>query len=223
MKDIIRLGMTLMAVTLIASLALAVTNYYTAPKIAMQKEAAIKESLNRIMDAGSFAEEDSYYNAYDAEGNLIGKVMKIEVHGYSSIIHALAGISLENEITGIEVISQQETPGLGAKIEKEGFLSQFRGKKEKDIALKKYGGKIDGVTGATTSSNALAKGLRSAAEEHAFENSTLNGRMSITEKQDSRHLEENGSIKRQPNAPGNILSKADASLMNSTGKENRTG
>ena len=172
MNDMLKLGLTLMVVTLIAALALALTNHYTVYQIEMQKELAIKESLNKVIVADSFSEEEQYYDAYDEEENMIGRVLKVEAPGYSSIIIALAGIDLENKITGIDVVSQQETPGLGANIEKENFLKQFIGKGEDELKLKKDGGEIDAITGATISSRAITDGVRVLMEECACDGIT---------------------------------------------------
>ena len=164
MNEIIRLGLALMAVMLIAAGALALTNYYTAPQIELQKELAIKQSLNKVIQADSFEEENGYYEAYQ-DGILVGKVLKIEAPGYSSLINALVGINTENRITGIDVVSQQETPGLGANIEKESFLGQFIGKTGEMVKIRKDGGEIDGVTGATISSRAITDEVRKMIEE----------------------------------------------------------
>ena len=58
---------------------------------------------------------NTYYDAY-SNGNVIGKVLKVSVPGYSSIIQLLAGVDLENKITKVVVLSQLETPGLGANV-----------------------------------------------------------------------------------------------------------
>ena len=68
-------------------------------------------------------------------------------------------------ITGIKVASQQETPGLGTRIEElrrgekePWFQSQFRGKgAEAAIKLVRGGGPdgIEAITGATISSRAV--------------------------------------------------------------------
>jgi electron transport complex protein RnfG len=166
MNETIKLGLTLMIVTLIASLALALTNHYTSEKIEMQKEFVIKESLDKVITADSFKEEELYYDAYDKD-LFVGRVLKVEVPGYSSTINALVGINLENEITGIDIISHQETPGLGADIEKDDFLAQFIGKTKDSLKIKKDGGEIDGITGATISSRAITEGVRKFMEECA--------------------------------------------------------
>lgn len=199
----LKLGLTLMVVTLIAALALALTNHYTAYQIEMQKELAIKESLNKVIEADSFSEEELYYDAYDKDENMIGRVLKVEAPGYSSIISALVGIDLKNKITGIDVVSQQETPGLGANIKKENFLKQFIGKGEDELELKKDGGSIDAVTGATISSRAITDGVKKLIDECACDAVTsASPEENHTEETDSiteasveiNYTEENGSI-----------------------------
>ena len=84
----------------------------------------------------------------------------------------MVGIDKNNKITGIEVISQQETPGLGAKIKESSFLQQFIGKTLEELKIKKDGGKIDAVTGATISSRAVTNGVRQAIEQSMGINQT---------------------------------------------------
>jgi electron transport complex protein RnfG len=164
MNDMIKLGLTLMIVTLIAGAGLALTNHYTAPQIKIQKESAINEALNKVIDADSFEEVEDYYEAYK-ESELVGKVSRIEAQGYSSTIIALVGLDKDNKITGVDVIEQQETPGLGANIEKESFISQFIGKTKDSLMIKKDGGEIDAITGATISSRAITKSIKDKIEE----------------------------------------------------------
>ncbi len=61
-------------------------------------------------------------------------------------------------ITGINVISQAETPGLGSKITEPKFTDKFKGKSIAEIDT------IDGVTGATISSNAVKNSIKEAFE-----------------------------------------------------------
>ena len=172
MKEMLKLGITLMVVTLIASLALALTNHYTAPQIEIQKELAINKSLNKVISADSFEEKNSHFNAYDKEGNLMGRVVKIEAPGYSSTVNALAGVDMGYKLTGVDIVNQQETPGLGANIEMEWFLKQFIGKTKEEVKIKKDGGSIDAITGATISSRALTDGIRGAMEKYPSEGVT---------------------------------------------------
>src|SRR3990170_3506535 len=46
--------------------------------------------------------------------------------GYAGDISVLMGVTPEGKITGIEIINQRETPGLGNKILQEGWRGEFR-------------------------------------------------------------------------------------------------
>jgi len=168
MNETLKLGISLMVVGLIASLALALTNQFTAPKIAEQQELAFKESLNKVIpEADDFKlkeDQDSYYDAYQDE-EIIGGVVKTSYPGYSSDVQLLVGINLDNIIKGVVVLNQVETPGLGANVEKESFLKQFIGKDITKVNLKKDGGDIDAITGATITTRAVVNGMLEAAED----------------------------------------------------------
>ena len=59
----------------------------------------------------------------------------------------------------------QETPGLGTKIADESFVAQWRGLTlGKELNLSMSGGKVDAITGATISSNAINKAVRVAMQ-----------------------------------------------------------
>ena len=75
-----------------------------------------------------------------------------------SLVLALDGAT----ITGFKIVSQQETPGLGARITEESFQKSFIGKTVSNgIALSKSGSagphEFDAITGATETSKALQK------------------------------------------------------------------
>jgi len=86
--------------------------------------------------------------------------------GYSGDISILMGVGPDGKVSGIEIISHKETPGLGNKIQKEVWRNQFKGRSLDDgpkLAVKKDGGEIDQFSGATISPrsvvNAVKKGL----------------------------------------------------------------
>lgn len=164
-KSIIKLGITLMVVTLAAGIALSLVNNITKDKIGGQQEIQLQESLKAVIpEAESFEDHDSYFEAYK-ENTLIGRVLKADAQGYSDVIKLLIGVDMDGKIMGVAVLSQSETPGLGANIEKEEFLSQFAGKTASQISLKKDGGEIDGITGATISSRAVVYGIKESLAE----------------------------------------------------------
>jgi len=85
--------------------------------------------------------------------------------GYSGNIYIMMGVFPDGKLGGIEILSHAETPGLGNLIEEEEWKGIFRGRSLEDtnFKVKKDGGDIDQLTGATISpravSGAVEKGL----------------------------------------------------------------
>ena len=94
--------------------------------------------------------------------------------GYAGDINILMGVTPDGKVSGIEIISHKETPGLGSRVEKKEWREEFRGKSIEDstmLAVKKDGGQIDQFSGATISpravTNAVKKGLEIYRKESA--------------------------------------------------------
>jgi electron transport complex protein RnfG len=109
---------------------------------------------------------------------LVGRAFKVtSPDGYSGNIETMMGVTPEGKITGIEITAHAETPGLGAKIEKEekwpGKGSGSGGLVGKTLAnnlkVKKDGGEIDQITGATISPRAIVKAVKEGLEFHKQE------------------------------------------------------
>ena len=134
----------------------------TEDKIAEQVIIALKENLKQVFPvAEDFNEKEGYYEAL-ADNKVIGYATLAESQGYSSVLKIMVGMDLDKKITGMRVMEQVETPGLGANAVKEEFYSQFDGLSSKDVKLKKDHGKIDAITGATITSSAVIKGVNDA-------------------------------------------------------------
>jgi len=83
--------------------------------------------------------------------------------GYAGDINILMGVTPEGKVSGIEIISHKETPGLGNKIMKEEWRSQFKGRSLEDgprFAVKKDGGDINQFSGATISPRAVVGAVK---------------------------------------------------------------
>jgi len=86
--------------------------------------------------------------------------------GFSGKIKLMVGFLPDGIIKTIEVIEQNETPGLGDKIykTKSKFSLQFEGKNPQNfkIFVKKDGGDVDAITAATITSRAFCDAVRRA-------------------------------------------------------------
>lgn len=127
---------------------------YTEPLSAANREAAETEAKRRAVGE----REDSsgvVVKRYSGAG-LWG-----EIAGY------IAFDSEKSRLVGISVVSQNETPGLGGRIEEEWFLAQFSGERigPEPLALQSGGSpggdsdrensSIDAISGATLTSRAF--------------------------------------------------------------------
>lgn len=176
MGNILKLSMILMLVTVVAALTLAGVNSVTKPLIEEQKRLAVQNALLEVVpDAaeGVYVDigekEGELFKAYVSKDTteLVGFAFKAYGKGYSSTIETMVGLDLSGNIKGIKVLFQQETPGLGTKIEevKYGELSpwfcdQFKSKVAEVVAVDKDNGEITSITGATISSRAVTKSVK---------------------------------------------------------------
>ena len=102
------------------------------------------------------------YRAFSG-GEQIGWVIPCGGQGFADRIELLVGVDVEVEkVTGVYVLEQKETPGLGNKIVEEGWRSQFVGKTAMGgLTVTKTGARtdseIDAVTGATISSESVCQ------------------------------------------------------------------
>ena len=180
MRDMIKPALSLCIICLITTLCLAVVNSVTKDTI-KARELSDAEELRKLVfsKADSFeklegeADKDEsglireVYAAYK-EQDLIGYVFNAVPKGYGGEIAVAVGISSEKKITGVRVGNNNETPGLGSKAADKKFTGQFQ---QKDISsdivvVKRPASKdneIQAVSGATISSNAIARAVQASA------------------------------------------------------------
>ena len=99
------------------------------------------------------------------DGELVGMAVKTKSpKGYSGDIWLMVGFQKDGKISNIVVTEHLETPGLGSKMTGEKFISQFVGKDpgKSDLKVKKDGGDIDAISGATISSRAFSEAVLNA-------------------------------------------------------------
>ena len=156
-KNSIQMILVLLAFVVIAALAISFTHDKTKDKIEMRALEAQEFSLKSVLSRGSTAKIDSvegfgeFWRAFDASGKHIGYAFICMANGYSSKIKFFCGIDLEGKVKGISIISQNETPGLGTRVEEPWFSEQYVGVS----ALGKMSDKITVITGATITTEAV--------------------------------------------------------------------
>ncbi|ODN31306.1 FMN-binding protein [Fervidobacterium thailandense] len=175
------------AVTFIFVFVLALLNTLTASMVQKNQEFfKIRAVLNAL---------GIPYNSYDDAKDKFQRLEKLKWNGseifvhtddgkkvYAIIFHGsglwgpIDGVLAVAEdletIVGLDFISQNETPGLGGRIEEKWFKDQFKGERapqKLEISVSKTvddkgDGKVDAISGATLTSKALEKILNAALE-----------------------------------------------------------
>ena len=149
-------------VVLVSIVALTLIDGITRERIAEAQRQEIQEMLATLfpeMDGYGVDEGSGVYTIL-VSGSLVGQAVMAQATGYGGAIDILIGLEPDQRLRGIRVISQSETPGLGAKIVEADFLEQFAGMTLGDLALRKNGGSVDAITGATISTSAVIDGVR---------------------------------------------------------------
>ena len=108
----------------------------------------------------------TYNLAYDELGNTVGCAINVAPVGFGGPIAIKVGFDINGVIWNTKVLSQAETPGLGAKCVEPAFSEQFKGfdPAQKKLAVKKDGGDVDAITASTITSRAYSEGVALAVK-----------------------------------------------------------
>lgn len=165
---------SLFVICLVMTALLGLTNKVTAPKIserAKQTEDNARlqvfeaaESFGEAKTASLDGEDYTYYEAFDADGNVLGTVFTTSAASYGGEMRIMTGVGSDGKVTGVEILQITDTPGLGMNAKKPSWLAQFIGKTEGIAVSKKgaAGNEIDALSGATISSKAAAAAVNTA-------------------------------------------------------------
>lgn len=184
MKEIGRLAIVLTIIAAGAGLILSLVEGVTREPIAEQRRLQTLKALRAVLppiDNAPDADTVTLVTGKDKKGrdlsrifyrgrkenDLTGVAFKVVApDGYSGNIEIMVGITPEGTVTGIEILTHAETPGLGSKIVEPWFKEQFAGKGlgDADWRVKKDGGAFDQITGATISPRAVVGAVRRGLE-----------------------------------------------------------
>lgn len=191
-KDII----VFVGITLTAGLSLALVNSLTQEPIAIQTEKVIQASYQSVFKEGkdfknnpeidlivkefpktikkknyNFGENgiviDDVLVATNNDNKQIGHVIKVTTKdGYGGDITLVVGIDNDSKITKIEVLSINETVGLGMNAKNDSFKRQYYRKQINNFTITKTGRQndqeIDALSGATITSSAFNHAINGA-------------------------------------------------------------
>ena len=162
----------LFAICIVCSSLLAGVYALTKEPIDAAAKAKNEAAIMEVLPAGAVTIEEertvdfdgasyTYNLAYDQQGNTVGCAVNVSPVGFGGPIVIKVGFDANGVICNTKVLSQAETPGLGAKCVEPAFSEQFKGwdPSAKKLAVKKDGGDVDAITASTITSRAYADGL----------------------------------------------------------------
>ena len=186
-KYIIKLTVTLFVTCLVVAGLLGGVNAITAEKIAAinwEKTVAAMKEVVADPDATTFSDAldktpemeaaAAAYGALDSiyqvqvNGAPAGYAIKVVASGSQGSIEMMVGVDSEGVVTGVSIVSNSETSGIGSKVMANeptaagvGVMTQVEGKSAADGVLT-VGKGIDAISGATVSSKGVTAGVNAA-------------------------------------------------------------
>ena len=168
-NSVTKMLVALTTIGLISGGALAGVYKAASPLIEKHRIEALKKAIFEVLpDAKEYKEMEikgiKFYQGLDDKGKPVGIAFEAEGNGFQDKISMMAGIDNNFEkLTGMKVLYQIETPGLGNKIEFDDFRDQFKGLLTnpeigyvKNVKPDKPN-EIQAITAATISSAAVVK------------------------------------------------------------------
>ena len=167
-KYILRIALTLLAITAVVAVILAAVNSVTEPRIAAQNEQKTQAAIEAVLPGGGqkvdFTDDTGLVTAaYKGDA---GCAVQVAPAGFNGTVTMMVGVDNDGKVTGISIISHTETAGLGAVAAADtdagrSFRDQFAGMSG-TVSVSKDGGEVDALTGATITSRAVCKGVSAA-------------------------------------------------------------
>lgn len=122
------------------------------------------------MSAAASAAGASLDSVYEVlvGGESAGYAIKVVASGSQGSIEMMVGVDGEGTVTGVSIVDNSETAGIGSKVMNNetlasgvGVLDQFQGKSAADGTLS-VGSNVDAITGATVSTKGVTTGVNAA-------------------------------------------------------------
>ncbi len=164
-SSVVKIILSLTLVGMVSGSLLVSVYNYAMPKIKTNVRAGTEKAIKNIFpetEEIKNTKEEGVFRAVGENGKFLGYAILAEGNGYQGIIKLIVGVNEDmSEMTGMEVLESQETPGLGAEIAGEAFRKQFEGLSLKHAMeyLKNQKPQepyqIEAITGATISSRAV--------------------------------------------------------------------
>lgn len=168
---VLQVASNLAVVCIVSGLIIALTYFITAPVAAQKSELLTQQAMQRLVtSADSFEAVDNKEEWFAAkQGNeVVAYIVPSSIKGYGGEISMLVAVSTGGTVIDYQILTANETPGLGDNASKKPFRSQFEGKFSEQLLVTKDKANttnIQAMTGATITSKAVTTAVKEAQDE----------------------------------------------------------
>ena len=166
--SVIKISLILFIITALAAAILAGVNGVTAPLIAKNEQEKQAMAMKKVVPGAEKFEETENDAIFIGKsgGEIVGYAVVSKPQGYGGEISMVVGAGVDGTVSGLDIVSQSETAGLGANCEKDEFKEKFIGITAGVEAVKNgaSGNQVDAISSATITSKAVADGVNQAIE-----------------------------------------------------------
>ncbi len=163
----VRIIGTLLVITAVVAVLLALVNMVTAPRIAALATEKKAAAMSEVMPG-----TDNFETLDVPEGNkdvtevllakkgdeVLGYCVQTSTNGNDGAIQLMVGVDPDGAVTSVSILSQKETMYVNKHGE---LIAQYAGMSG-SVALSVDGGDVSAISGATITSRAVTKGVNSA-------------------------------------------------------------
>jgi Na+-translocating ferredoxin:NAD+ oxidoreductase subunit G len=162
-------ALNLALASLIAGGIVAAAYSATAPRILENRKTLKEEAMRRLVTAATVFDAGGDEGRYEARSDrgVEGYIVPVEGRGYGGTMKMIAAVGPDGALLGFELLSHNETPGLGDRAAESSFRDRFKGRRHGQFQITTTGesGKIDAISGATITSRAVAEAIDAALGE----------------------------------------------------------
>ena len=158
--SVLNIGARLLVICLVVAAVVSLVNEVTKKRYAELQEQEKANAMASIFGAETltYTELGNGVYALKQGDEPLGYCVESTTAGFGGDMTLMVGFNSDLAVVGVQILSHSETPGLGARVNDAGYLSQYGGKTG-DLAL---GEDIDAISGATISSKAVLAGVNEA-------------------------------------------------------------
>ena len=174
LKNIVMPALVLTIICAVITAALAGTNAVTKDRIAQLALQEAAQARKQVLSVAQDFEElqldgSTYYVGKDGSGETVGYVFTTSSKGYGGAVEVMTGIASDGKVSGVVLLDQNETPGLGQKATESWFTDRYLKDVPDDGFTVKKGAasadnEIEAITGATITTRAVTDAVNQAVD-----------------------------------------------------------